>query len=318
MILSFENKDKLEQYLKEKNWLSQNQSITYLEKAGEGNMNFTMRIFTDTGKTFIIKQSRPYVEKYPFIPAPKDRVIREGKFYELTSQNTILASFMPQLLGIDETNQIILTQDLGKASDLTDLYKNKVLSQTEISDITTYLNILHQSFKTNKTIPTFENREMRQLNHEHIFIYPFLEENGLNLDQITPGLEKVAQTFKKNEVLKQTAKELGDIYLSNGSYLLHGDYYFGSFLRSSDGIKVIDPEFCFYGNAEFDLGVLVAHLKLANQPESIQQIVEANYQASPDFDRNHSSAYWLGTIALKFKFRAKNKTFIRISQASSR
>lgn len=98
-------------------------------------------------------------------------------------------------------------------------------------------------------------------------------------------MEEIAHTFKKNETLKQTAKELGDIYLSNGSYLLHGDYYFGSFLRSSDGIKVIDPEFCFYGNAEFDLGVLVAHLKLANQPESIQQIVEANYQASPDFDK---------------------------------
>ena len=29
---------------------------------------------------------------------------------------------------------------------------------------------------------------------------------------------------------------------------------------------MIDPEFCFYGDAEFDLGFAVAHLALARQP----------------------------------------------------
>ena len=54
--------------------------------------------------------------------------------------------------------------------------------------------------------------------------------------------------------------KVGDIYLSDdGGVLLHGDYYPGSWLKTDAGFRVIDPEFCFLGPPEFDLGVLAAH-----------------------------------------------------------
>jgi 5-methylthioribose kinase len=37
----------------------------------------------------------------------------------------------------------------------------------------------------------------------------------------------------------------------------------GSWLKAADGLRVIDPEFCFLGDPEFDCGILAAHLMIA-------------------------------------------------------
>ena len=62
-------------------------------------------------------------------------------------------------------------------------------------------------------------------------------------------------------------RELGALYLQDGTSLLHGDYFPGSWLQTAAGVRVIDPEFCFFGPPEFDVGVLLAHLHLA-QPHA--------------------------------------------------
>jgi len=115
------------------------------------------------------------------------------------------------------------------------------------------------------------------LNYEHIFEYPFREENGFDLDTVQEGLQAVAMPYKKDTELKQKIERLGSLYLSKGKYLLQGDYYPGSWLKTADGIKVIDPEFCFYGLREFDLGVFLAHMYLTQQKESTITFIKENY-----------------------------------------
>ena len=51
--------------------------------------------------------------------------------------------------------------------------------------------------------------------------------------------------------------------------LLHGDYFPGSWLRSAAGLRIIDPEFCFFGPPEFDAGVMLAHMLLAGQARRV-------------------------------------------------
>ena len=41
---------------------------------GEGNMNYTLRVRTN-GRSIILKQARPWVEKYPVIDAPDERAV---------------------------------------------------------------------------------------------------------------------------------------------------------------------------------------------------------------------------------------------------
>ena len=274
----------LANYLQEHKWLGLDETIVSLTKPGEGNMNYVLR--ADTGKrTFIVKQSRAYVEKYPQVPAPANRAITEGAFYQKISEDKNVQEYMPKLIGLDEKNNIIILEDLGVTNDFMVLYDRKhQLELEDIREVTGYLNGLHYSFQKTVVDDELTNLELRKLNHEHIFHYPFMEDNGFDLNSIQDGLQELALPFIKDSQLKQRIEVLGSTYLRSGNYLLHGDYYPGSWLKTDTGIKIIDPEFCYYGSREFDLGVLIAHLYLSQQDESLLGDVIKEYLAYPELD----------------------------------
>jgi 5-methylthioribose kinase len=113
-----------------------------------------------------------------------------------------------------------------------------------------------------------------------------MEDKGFDLNTVQPGLQELSLRFKKDDELKRKAQHLGLIYLSDGDTLLHGDYYPGSWLLTKDGVKIIDPEFCFYGTPEFDLGVMLAHLKMAKQSNDVIDVVTSSYKKGESFDDN--------------------------------
>lgn len=266
----------LEDYLKSKNWLKEHEQVLTLEKPGEGNMNCTLRVRTHD-RTLIVKQSRPYVEKYPQIAAPANRAVVEGRFYEKIQPFASINELMPQLIGIDTEMNILVLEDLGTATDYTFLYQTgQSLTPADAEALAHYLSMLHRLTWQETIDASFANREMRALNHEHIFNYPLLEDNGFDLDTVSNGLQMISMGYKVDTKLKQKVSELGMMYLSDGRCLVHGDFYPGSWLKTANGVKIIDPEFCFYGCPEFDLGVMTAHLMMAQQNEdTIRKVYQA-------------------------------------------
>jgi len=243
------------------------------EPAGDSNLNLVLRIKT-TQRNLILKQSKPYVRKYPQIPAPIERIAVEHAFFKLLEKDTVLGDQSPKVLHFDSENHILITADFGKSSDFTRIYSGeKALHLDQIKELTSFLNRLHDLNAND--FP--ENLEMRKLNHEHIFRFPFLEENGFDLDQVQTGLQEISLKYKRDQALKSRLEILGNRYLSPGSTLIHGDYYPGSWLDTSSGIKIIDPEFGFLGDIEFDLGVFLAHLDMGQQTEELKTAVLASY-----------------------------------------
>ena len=273
-------------------------------------MNFVLRATTNQ-RSFILKQARPWVEKFPQIGAPVERVSVEAQFFQTLQDVDSISHYAPKCLGFDADNFVLVTEDLGKGADYSFLYqKDNLLTDADIDGLTQYLSALHQV-----TIPTDfpTNIAMRQLNHEHIFNFPYLEENGFNLEDIQEGLQAAAMPYKTNAVLKAKIKASGEIYLAQGKHLLHGDFYPGSWLKVTDGLKVIDPEFGFVGPAEFDLGVLFAHLLMAEQPSIVFKTISKKYQQPIGFQEallgqfvgveNTSAFNWHCTITFKFRFK---------------
>ncbi|MGA9649823.1 phosphotransferase [Pedobacter sp.] len=283
-ILDANDTASMESYLLEQGWLSNEERISQVSVPGEGNMNYVLRIVTRK-RSFIVKQSRGYVEKYPHLSAPADRVLMEGAFYQTTNVDPFIARFTPDLIGIDQANNIIALEDLGMASDFLFLYNSSIkLDTAQLTRLTDFLGSLHNNFYRQATQESFKNSAMKSLNHEHIFRYPFMEENGFDLDLIQPGLQAVATDYKNDKELKNQIEGIGEIYLSEGSYLLHGDFYPGSWLDTAQGVKIIDPEFCFYGPREFDLGVMMAHLYLSRQQDQHIQLVLDTYHSNAKLD----------------------------------
>lgn len=219
-------------------------------RAPDSNMNLVLRLETTQGPV-ILKQSRPYVEKYPQIAAPQDRALSEYEFYSRIRAVRSVATRMPKLLAFDREDMILLLEDLGDQPDCRFLYEGKKLSEPLFTQLCDWLNALH-SIPQSEPLP---NRDMRELNHEHIFVIPFASE--------------------QDPAIRESARELGSIYLSDGPCLLHGDFFPGSWLLREEQIFLFDPEFCFLGAPEFDWGVFAAHLSMASGQDQIGRVIAA-------------------------------------------
>ncbi|MDE0350087.1 MAG: phosphotransferase, partial [Gammaproteobacteria bacterium] len=256
-------------------WLGAEDKVLSAAPAGEGNMNRTLRLET-SGRSIVLKQSVPFVAKYPEIPAPHARDRVEAAFYREVGGCPELAGAMPAFLGHVPEHHLLAFEDLGTAADFTSAYRDGDLAGLEA--LGGWLAVLHARTSAD---PVFENADMRALNHAHIFEIPFVADSGLDLEGITPGLAALQRLVSEDESVMNRARELGAAYLgARTGALLHGDFYPGSWLRHADGPKVIDPEFAFVGPPEFDAGVLLAHLVLTGHAPRLPE----SYVPLPRFD----------------------------------
>jgi len=248
-------------------------------RAGQGNMNLTLRVTTDR-RSLILKQSRPWVERYPQIEAPVERCDIEAEFYRRVAGVEAVAGAMPRLLGHSQADHAMVLEDLGASADLTDLYAGRPAEPEYIAELGRYLSALH-AIALPPDGERLTNRAMRALNHAHQYRIPLEQGNGLDLDAIEAGLNAAAAQAIHDKPYIDAVCALGQRYLADGDYLLHGDFFPGSWLRHGDGLRIIDPEFAFHGDREYDLGVAVAHLVLARQPDAAHALLAAYHHPTP-------------------------------------
>ncbi|TDB65356.1 phosphotransferase [Arundinibacter roseus] len=284
-FLTVEEPEALLTFMKANAWIDEQEQLLVLEKPGEGNMNYVLRVKTDQ-QSLIVKQSRPWVEKYPQIDAPIERIIVEAQFYDVLSEVQSLRPFIPALKGFKAESFIMVVEDLGQASDFTAIYsKTNLPDISALHELTGFLSDLHQVSPEEFQEPFPANQSLKTLNAEHIFNYPYMPDNGFDLDTVQPGLGELARNYKNHESLKRAVEELSAVYLGQGTVLIHGDYYPGSWLQTMNGTRIIDPEFAYLGRAEFDLGVMVAHLKMARVDLTLIQQILSAYLPKDRLDR---------------------------------
>ncbi len=253
-VLEAGDLEALDAHLQELGW----GSVERAARIGDGNMNMTVRAwYGDT--SFILKQARPWVVKYPHIAAPVERAAVEARFYSLVAGSSEVASRMPQLMGFDEESHLLRLEDLGD-------FENESITEATVIELTAFLVALHSI-----EVEAFPNRAMRALNHEHQYEFPLRADNGL-------GFEELAAPLLSDSEYCAKVRALGQRYLADGKTLLHGDFFPGSWLKT----KVIDPEFCYLGDAEYDLGVFLAHLELVGAGR-LWPVVMAYYTGPVDW-----------------------------------
>lgn len=273
-------------FLRENGWIAPSRRVTAIERAGEGNMNLTVRAQFDDGSTLILKQSRGYVEKYPQIAAPAERILTEIAFYRAVAPWVELATHMPELLHFSAADRIACFEDLGAAADMTETYGGHGVAHDDLAVLVAWLCRLHRlALDPRIWGAPLANRAMRALNHEHIFVLPLDGARAPAADGFSPGLGVLADPLRSDRDYRAAIERLGEMYLADGTTLIHGDFYPGSWLRHATGLKVIDPEFGHFGRAEFDVGVLLAHLVFSGWDASrAVATLHDTYDAAADFD----------------------------------
>ncbi len=273
-------------------WIASSTELTGLEPAGEGNMNRAMRVqlaaTATEPATVILKQALPFVAKYPDIPAPIERGATEAAFYAAINADVLLAQHMPALLGFDPIEHLLCLEDLGPSADMTSMYSERnpaaITSDKRLTGLIDWLSRLHALPISPAAFP--ENAAMRRLNHEHIFTLPFDPESPVELPA---ALADLRVRLNNDQPLRARIQHLGNIYLGSAATqsrpaLLHGDFYPGSWLNDKHrDCRIIDPEFAFVGPAEFDVGVMLAHLTFAGYSQQARMQLMSSYVPPPRF-----------------------------------
>jgi len=276
VFLDGDDREAIERYVVERGLVQPDGLPVGVSRAGAGNMNLVLRVTPAIGNPFIVKQGRPWVEKYKQIPAPADRTLVEAAFYDVARADPRVARRMPGVLDLDRANHVLVLEDVGRASDFTSIYTDGAIPASVVIILLEWLNDLAEVAVPAESRPLLANGAMRALNHEHIFSLPLREQNGLDLDAITPGLHDAALDLIADRDCTTAVAAAGQRYLDDGNALVHGDYFPGSWLMAPDGVRVIDPEFCFLGDPEFDCGILAAHLTIADCGPAVLNMVAAS------------------------------------------
>jgi len=235
-----------------------------VEPAGDGNINWVRRARAADGRTWIVKQARPALERFPEYRAPTERIVVEHRYFELASKLPE-GEICPRILDFDECERVLVMEDLGGAERL-----DHALARPRAPDadprlveaaaaLGRFLGAVHAATASATDLAErFRNDAMRDLHGAHIFELP-LRENDFPLP---PELHARAERLRADAALVATADRLHARYREPRGALLHGDVQAGNVLLAPAGPKLLDAEIAHVGDPAFDLGMLVAHLRL--------------------------------------------------------
>jgi 5-methylthioribose kinase len=184
-------------------WLPNGAQVVSAAVAGAGNMNLVERVILSDGSSLILKRAHGWVEKYPDILAPIARAGVEAAFYHSVA-GTSVGGAMPHHIAFDEASAANLFEDLGEGTDGMAAYAGTAITPADLDDVTDWMNALHDLPVPLDT--RLHNHAMRSLNAVHVFDFPLDQNNGFDLDAITPGLQAVADQLKTDVEFVQSVK----------------------------------------------------------------------------------------------------------------
>lgn len=237
-------------------------------EVGDGNLNLVFIVRGPKG-ALIVKQALPYVRLVgDGWPLPLDRSFFESQ--ALLSEEKCAPGLVPKVIRFDATHALVvmefLTPHIIMRKGLIDGVKFPLFA-------TTLAEFMAQTlFKTSDLyLPAHEkkrqmeifcaNTELCKITEDLVFTDPYRDAK-LN-HWTTPQLDDMALALRGDGPLKAAAQAMKLKFLSHAEALLHGDLHSGSIMATETEVRVIDPEFAFFGPMGFDIGALIANLILA-------------------------------------------------------
>jgi 5-methylthioribose kinase len=249
-----------------------------VQPAGDGNINWVRRARAADGRSWIVKQARPALEAFPEYSAPTERIVFEHRWLELASKLPE-GGVCPRVVDFDPRERVLVLEDLGGAERLDAALARGADVTEPARTLGRLLGAVHGSTTDPALAERFHNPGMQGLHGDHVFVLP-LRENDFPLP---PALRAEADRLRGDAALVGTADRLHARYLEPRGALVHGDVQAGNVLLTEAGPKLLDAEIAHVGDPAFDVGVLVAHLRIAavarGAPAAADGAVRAAFEA---------------------------------------
>ena len=235
-----------------------------VEKAGDGNINWVRRARVSGpegapigGASWIVKQARPALERFPEYQVTTERIVFEHRWYEAV-QRFDRDDVCPRIHAFDEDGRILVLEDLGGAERLDAALARGADVRAALETLARFLGRIHAGTRAPELAARFQNGEMRRLHGDHIFELP-LRPNDFPLEGAVKQRSEVLQRDAEFVALADAAYAR---YLEPRGALVHGDVQAGNVLLAESGPKLLDAEIAHVGDPAFDVGTLIAHCML--------------------------------------------------------
>ena len=256
--------DEVISYVKEKNLFSENADLT-VKEIGDGNINYIFKVENKIdGKSIVLKQADKLLRSSG---RPLDLARSKIEANILRIENNLAPHFVPEIYFYDEIMCVLAMEDISEYKNLrTELIAGKIflnfadnisefLSRTLLLTTDLFMN----KFEKKKNVKEFINPELCDISECLVFTEPY--DNNRNRNIITAGNEEfVENILYKNEDLHFAILKLREKFMNYSQSLIHGDLHSGSIFINEKGIKIIDPEFSFYGPMAYDIGNVIGNL----------------------------------------------------------
>ena len=256
--------DEVISYVKEKNLFSENADLT-VKEIGDGNINYIFKVENKIdGKSIVLKQADKLLRSSG---RPLDLTRSKIEANILRIENNLAPHYVPEIYFYDEIMCVLAMEDISEYKNLrTELVAGKIfpnfadnisefLSRTLLLTTDLFMN----KFEKKKNVKEFINPELCDISECLVFTEPY--DNNRNRNIITAGNEEfVENMLYKNEDLHFAILKLREKFMNYSQSLIHGDLHSGSIFINEKGIKIIDPEFSFYGPMAYDIGNVIGNL----------------------------------------------------------
>lgn len=235
------------------------------EEIDDGNINYIFRVIEDeTGKSVVLKQADKFLRSSGR-PLDLDRNRIEAEILKLEGE--CAPEFVPKVYRYDDVMCVIVMEDISAYKNLRkELMAGKIFPKfaDEISSFlvdtllpTTDL-VLDRAEKKDR-VRAFVNKELCDISECLVFTEPYVNDRDRNI-VIPENMEYVKKHLYDDVKLRAEAAKLKNNFMNNAQALIHGDLHSGSIFINEDGMKVIDPEFSFYGPMGYDIGNVIGNL----------------------------------------------------------
>ena len=235
---------------------------------GDGNINYVFKVYSKKdGRSVVIKQADKLLRSSG---RPLDTYRNKIEAAILAMEAKLAPGLVPQVYHYDDTMFALSMEDISAYKNLRkELAEGKMFSQLaeNLSDFIALTllpttDLVMDRAEKKKNAAFFTNVELCDITEDLVLTEPYYNYKNRNI--IFPGNEEfVKQHLYDDRELHCCVAKLRNNFMNNAQALIHGDLHTGSVFANESGIKVIDPEFAFYGPMGYDIGNVIANLFFA-------------------------------------------------------
>ena len=255
----------IKEYVSDKLGLFDKESELEIKEVGDGNINYVFIVKeTNTNKSVVVKQADVLLRSSG---RPLDINRNKIEADILKIQYDLVPEFIPEIFYYDETMAALTMEDISAYKNLRYELEEKRTFPKFADEVSTFLvetllsttDLVWNRQDKKTQVKNFVNIDMCDISEDLVFTEPYNDYKKQNII-IEENMSFVEELIYNNSKLIGEVAKLRNNYMNNAQSLIHGDLHSGSIFVNQDGMKVIDPEFAFYGPMGYDIGNVIGNL----------------------------------------------------------